>query len=529
MSLQVQSSQQPPSGRRTPQVFQNYGPGGGPTSPTNGNNKTGSSKLSLKAVSEKSSAAPATTEPTATSVKESPQTLVLSIAKLSDDTNNAPKEATVNDNNEKAAASNGTSSNGTHAEKETNGKAEETVATSVKTASAASKKEEEKEKKIKQSPRSTPQKQSQPEPENSSSKNTSSKKLKESPLPVTPDQKKNEKPTVTPDQKKNEKPTESSLVAEKTLKGFNAEGEEMESLIVEPSEYEDSPMPPRTGGKSKLLKFGSGPLARARISPFRMNEATKNASTAVNLSTVSEGQSSAPESNETSPVSDYNRPLRAISGRRSTRPLTDIQLTYRSAVELNDSTSSLNVTIGSEIHYDSLRTPAPGSSRKRKAMTPESTSDALDVKEVVDSPKRGRLDFSGLLEIVASPVTMLKNRFSRVKLQASTPVAKRNFDDDNLEPGAVVTAEATTTTANISGEEAKMEVDVAEQQKVEELVKPTGDDDNVKDEQHATVKENPSTATEPMSDSSAKNDSGDGSEPVVVKDVTNKRQFCIIM
>lgn len=283
-------------------------------------------------------------------------------------------------------------------------------------------------------------------------------------------------------------------------------------------------MPPRTGGKSKLLKYGSGPLARARISPFRVNEAAKEASTVVNLSTVSEGPTSAPESNESSPVSDYNRPLRTISGRRSTRPITDLQLTYRRSAELNDSTSSLNVTIGSEIHNDSLRTPAPGSSRKRKAMTPESTSDALDVKEVVESPKRGRLDLSGLLGMVASPVTLLKNRLSRVRLQASTPVARRNFEEENTNPGVVITAEATTTTANISGEQANMEVESIEEPKVEGT-------ENVADTQEnaATTIDDRSTVTGTGTDGSG-DGSGDGAEPVVVKEITNKqRQFCVVM
>ncbi|XP_055544388.1 mucin-2-like [Wyeomyia smithii] len=512
MSLQVQPSQHPPSGRRTPQVYQNFSTGASATSPTNGNNKTSSSKLSLKA-SEKTSVVPTTTDPTIVGDKESTQTLVLSINKLPDETTSPSKEVSVKDSNEKVTATNGGSTNGTHKEKASNGNTTENVSTPMKTAAEPSKKEDEKEKKVKQSPRSTPQKQPQPDQETIVSKDATVKKAKEPPSPVTLDQKKKEKPSA-----------ENSLVADKVLKGFTAEGEEMESLVVEPSEYEDSPMPPRTGGKSKLLKYGTGPLARARISPFRVNEAAKNASTMVNLSTVSEGQTSVTESNEASPASDYNRSLRTISGRRSTRPLTDIQLTHRRSVELNDSTSSLNVTIGSEIHNDSLRTPAPGSSRKRKAMTPESTSDALDVKEIVDSPKRGRLDLSGLLGIVASPVTMLKNRLSRVRLQARTPVAKRNFDGDNPNSDGVVTAEATTTTANISGEEGKMEVEVIEDPKGEELAKVSGDggDDKTNTNEIASH-------VSGDGDSEYGNDAEDGSEQVVVKDVTNKRQFCIVM
>ncbi|XP_058811915.1 mucin-2-like [Topomyia yanbarensis] len=504
MSLQVQSNQQPPSGRRTPQLYQNFG------SPTT----TTSSKLSLKATgTEKPAgeAASAKESPTTTG-KDKSTSLVVSVTKLSASAKVAEQEKV-----EKVTATNG-STNGDHSEKETNGKAEETVAvtTPVKPASEPTKKEDEKEKKVKQSPKASPNTTPQKQP-------TESVPAEQIKTAEDTDKKSTESPPVTPEQKKKEKPSvENSLIAEKTLKGFTADGEEMESLVVEPSEYEDSPMPPRTGGKSKLLKYATGPLTRARISPYRVHEITSNASTVVNLSTVSEGQTSAPESNEASPATDFNRPLRTISGRRSTRPISDIQFSYRKSTELNDSTSSMNVTIGSEIHNDSLRTPAPGSSRKRKAMTPESTSDALDVQEIVDSPKRGRLDFSGLLGIVASPVTLLKNRLSRVRLHASTPVAKRSLDDEELS-GGVVTAEATTTTANISGESsAKMEVESGvSEEKIVEVDEKIGDGEQLANK--AETIELPENATDGTG-------SEDGSETVVVKDVTDKqRQFCVVM
>ncbi|XP_058455522.1 uncharacterized protein LOC131432939 [Malaya genurostris] len=525
MSLQVQTSQQPPSGRRTPQIYPNFGTGSPnttttgttpPASSNNGNSKS-SSKLSLKAgtdkqpVAEVASTAAARESPT--TGKDKSSSLVVSVAKL----NSSSKVTTEQEKDEKLTATNG-SSNGEHNGKESNGKGEDTVVAVVTptkpTSEPLTKKEDEKEKKIKQSPkaspRSTPQKQQTAESAAADQIKITEKKSKESPL-VTPDQKKREKLTV-----------DNSMLSEKPLKGFTADGEEMESLVVEPSEYEDSPMPPRTGGKSKLLKYTGVPLSRARISPYRVHEITSNASTVVNLSTVSEGQVSAPESNEASPVGDFNRPLRTISGRRSTRPLTDIQFTYRKSTELNDSTSSMNVTIGSEIHNDSLRTPAPGSSRKRKAMTPESTSDALDVKEIIDSPKRGRLDFSGLLGFVSSPVTLLKNRLSRVRLHASTPVAKRNLDEEHLS-GEVITAEATTTTANISGENAKMEVEGIDEEKKVEEVEKIGDGEQTAEKVGAS--ELPENTTEGTGSGD-----GDDSETVVVRDVTDKqRQFCVVM
>lgn len=506
MSLQVQSSQPAaPSGRRTPQVYQvpvqNSPAPSAPASntPTNGNssnNKSSTGKLSLKGSSGKSSpassgkASPAPTAASQPVVAVTPQKVV--VVDLVDDEKSSPVKpaAAAAAAPEKVVEKEVTNGNSKEA---TNGKHEEV--------------KESPKKEVKSSPKVTPQKS----------------------IPVeqvkTPETVSPKKKDTAPESAAAKKKVDASLVAEKTLKGFTAEGDEMESLVVEPSEYEDSPMPPRTGGKSKLLK--GGPPTRARISPFRVAQeaaATANASTVVNLSTVSEGQNA--ESNESSPAVDFNRPLRAISGRRSTRPLTEIQFSYRKpAADLNDSSSSLNVTVGSEIHNDSLRTPAgPGSSRKRKAMTPESTSDALDVKEVVDSPKRTRLDFSGFLGIVASPVTMLKNRFSRVRLHASTPVAKRSFDTEEDLVGKVVTAEATTTTANISGGATDQKMDVDSDKKPDEQPAEEAKSDET------TLKEGqtdvPATDAE---DASTAEEAKETADTVEVKDVTDKQRRCVIM
>lgn len=511
MSLQVQSSQQPTSGRRTPQIYQNLGSTNTATpSPTNGSSGKGSSKLSLKSGKQSPVVVLESTGTESSAPKETPKapSVVVAVTKLEKTPTSSPKAEKGKDEKDKAE-SNG-SSNGTHSEKEANGKHEEPAKAAPETP-----KKETAEKAVKESPRASP-------------RSTPQKQQSES-IPVeqvkTPDstgKKSKESPMVTPVKSKVEEPKAN----EKTQKGITAEGDEMESLVVEPSEYEDSPMPPRTGGKTKLLKYSGAPPTRARISPFRVKEATVNASTLVNLSTVSEGQDSATQLKDTSLDSDVPavglRPLRAISGRRGMRPISDIQFTYRKSTELNDSASSMNVTVGSDIHNDSLRTPAPGSSRKRKAMTPESTSDALDVKEIVDSPKRTRLDFSGFLGIVASPVTMLKNRLSRVRLQSSTPVAKRSFDEDDLTK--CVQAEATTTTANISGEGAKMDVDPA--------ADATAASDKVEEVEKAEGAVEGQTTDLPSEEESAKevDGSGDASEsPVEVKDVTNKRQFCVVM
>ncbi|XP_049278962.1 mucin-5AC-like isoform X2 [Anopheles funestus] len=294
---------------------------------------------------------------------------------------------------------------------------------------------------------------------------------------------------------------ENSLLAEKSLKGFGSDGEEMDSLLLEPWDLEDTQSLARSiGGKSKMQK--AAPQAQARVSPFKAGgkpqtkqdtaaaaaAADKEAANSQNKNahaTESEGEKNrSPKATPKAAEADapstptnvgdsdslIGRPLRSISGRRSTRPIADIKFTHHRRSAANDSISSMNVTIGSEVGNDSLLLRTPGSaSRKRKDMTPESTSDDA---AVVESPKRARLDFTGLLGMVATPVTMLKNRLSRVKLH-STP---RSLAVDEEDASKVVTAEATTTTTtNMSTEEKEgdvagkaMEVDVAEKEKPDE-------------------------------------------------------------
>lgn len=197
-----------------------------------------------------------------------------------------------------------------------------------------------------------------------------------------------------------------SIVLEKDMRGFNDDNEEMESLRVTETEFEDSPMP-----RSKVLKM-------KRVSPFRRStEIQPNVSALVNLSTVSE------QSTEYGSGSPYGSSMR-ITGRKGMRPLREttfrnLRETYRAIpTELNDSVSSMNATLGSEVGSDSFRTPVVAVlGRKRMA------ADDIDepVESPTESPKKARLDFSGFFGIMASPVTMLRNKFSRAKLQCSTP------------------------------------------------------------------------------------------------------------
>ncbi|XP_053673489.1 uncharacterized protein LOC128723745 [Anopheles nili] len=282
------------------------------------------------------------------------------------------------------------------------------------------------------------------------------------------------------EQQQTPKPFDNLLLAEKPLKGFGIEDDDMESLMMSTWDWEneDSPLQPVRSGttpaKSKLPKatpqvqVGDNP---SKTSGKQDNKTTTTTGAEEQKSTgkkttgnteKQQQQEEMTRSPKAAPVSVpeadppstptsgggeslIGRPLRSISGRRSTRPISDIKLTFqrRSTDAHDDSFSSLNVTVGSDVGNNSLLFRTPGSAtRKRKDMTPESTSDG---PAHVDSPKRARLDFSGFLGFVASPVTMLKNRLSRVKLQSPSVARSLAVEEENA--SKVVTAEATTTTS----------------------------------------------------------------------------------
>lgn len=135
----------------------------------------------------------------------------------------------------------------------------------------------------------------------------------------------------------------------------------------------------------------------------------QNASTIVNLSTVSTSESTIKDEtiNNTPPPPTERR----TSGRRSTRPIDEIKFEYRTP-DLDDSLNvSTNATLGSVGDNESLLT-TPGTDRKRP----------LHDSEALESPKRSRLDLSGIFNSFSSPVTLLRNRFKRANI-ASTPVA----------------------------------------------------------------------------------------------------------
>lgn len=219
--------------------------------------------------------------------------------------------------------------------------------------------------------------------------------------PSTPDKssesskaKEKRKPeTATPTKTPKTVPSD-SLLAEKSLKGFNENLEEADSLRIN-----DSPMPAKDG---KLLKLAQGPPASA--SRNKRSDKLDDASLVVNLSTVSELSN---ESNSNSTPAERSYSLRHITGRKSTRPLREISFDfrmresyYKSHTEYSDSMSNTNVS--------SSESPRTGNQSKRSIEDDETAS-----------PKRSKFD--GLFDLVSSPVKKLGAKFSRSTLSTSTP------------------------------------------------------------------------------------------------------------
>ena len=154
----------------------------------------------------------------------------------------------------------------------------------------------------------------------------------------------------------------------------------------------------------KIVKLTSEGLTGSK----RRSDRLQNASTFVNLSTVSSSDSTKNIGEE---ILEASAVERRVSGRRSTRPIDDIKFSYRS--QHNDSlNTTTNATIGSEINNDSLM-GTPGTDRKRRALH--------ESMESIDSPKKSRLNLSGLFNSFSSPVAILRNRFKRTNI-ASTPI-----------------------------------------------------------------------------------------------------------
>lgn len=250
-----------------------------------------------------------------------------------------------------------------------------------------------------------------------------------------------------------------SLLKEKDCKGFNGDGDEQQSFIALQSEHKDSPLPAQTPS-GKILKITGGPPTRARISPFRRSDRFQNASTIVNLSTVSERSNASAERS-------FGQHLRTISGRKSTKPFES----YRKYEFDASLSSSMNATVGSE-RSASFLTPYKGT--KRTADEPDNEMD----DETVDTPKRVRLDFSGLLGFVASPVTMLRNRLQRTNLQCSTPngkIAIEKCEVEDLENNQMDVESLASDTAIEADENVLENVDLLEDDLKKPVLELVGD------------------------------------------------------
>lgn len=220
-------------------------------------------------------------------------------------------------------------------------------------------------------------------------------------------------------------------------------------------------------------------LARARISPFRQSndkEPLPSCSVKMNLSAVTEHSGIGAPANNSATDQSVGSSLRLISGRKSMRSLREVTFKHnmRGAAEtyrripvdddyLNDSISSVNATVGSDIPNDSFRTPIVAvKGRKRTADGGAGDGNDDDVA-VEESPKKARLDLSGFFGIVASPVTMLRNRFTRVKLQCSTP-NKAATAKQNVESMEMAADEIENVDASASDKEIEEIVDEEEQE-----------------------------------------------------------------
>lgn len=147
------------------------------------------------------------------------------------------------------------------------------------------------------------------------------------------------------------------------------------------------------------------------------------------------------------------RTFSAISGRRSIRPIGDytfsgnlqIRESYRKInTELDFTSSSMNVTVGSEVpNNDSFSFFSRSRKRDRSSPTPMEVQSDISPK----SPKRAKIESSGgmygFLNVMASPITMLRARLARTSVQ-STPKKQiiENIEQEIVENVSAIAVEA---------------------------------------------------------------------------------------
>lgn len=188
--------------------------------------------------------------------------------------------------------------------------------------------------------------------------------------------------------------------SKKASKSLNTSLNTQEEILVQPDEVVES----AAARELKIVKLTDG--------LSRRSDRLQNASTFVNVSTVSSTDQSTKVIQDDTLETPPSVTERRIGGRRSTRAIDDLKFSYRSPTLEDSLNGTTNATVGSDFNNDSmLNTPA--TDRKRRPIT--------DSMENIDSPKRSRLDLSGLFSSFSSPVAMLRNRFRRTNI-ASTPI-----------------------------------------------------------------------------------------------------------
>jgi hypothetical protein len=169
-------------------------------------------------------------------------------------------------------------------------------------------------------------------------------------------------------------------------------------------------------------------------------ERLQNASTIVNLSSISTAEDQSTKMSNDVTLETPSKPERRVSGRRSTRPIDDIKFSYRSPENNDSMDATTNATIGSELGNSIIETPA-----KRRA------TDSIDDDEVVESPKRSRLDISALFSNFTSPVSLLRNKFMRANIASTPKVGLDVLNDSEIS----LNASSELKEVDLNAEEAK--------------------------------------------------------------------------
>ncbi|XP_065371663.1 neurofilament heavy polypeptide [Calliphora vicina] len=332
--------------------------------------------------------------------------------------------------------------------------------------------------------------------------------------PVTPKTNSKSNKTSTPvnktPTKASEKTPQKSTPSNSAIKTTPVTKREVTSTI---DDNDDIEMEPLAIESSPIKTSETGEVAHINIAPS---------------ATSTPGKILLPKRNAAVPKSDVQlamqsglsperpRAFSQISGRKSIRPISDytpskfqtnsqFRESYRRInTELDVTNSSMNVTVGSEVP-NNLSFSFFGRGRKRERTPPQHSQSAIGELQTdmeISPPKRARLDMHGFFSAVASPLSLLRNRFSKATLQSSTPVKlqqKLKEAEDEIEvqnvSGVSVHEEIaksdkehseTSTTSNDDtdatlGEEAK------ETKIKTDIVTPTSDQGDSKDKEFTDV------------------------------------------